>query len=77
MGALVEEIKVYKNTQFRLKRKFSDDLYIIEAHIGQNFDLGVTITFTALKIEWEKDFGFVVRRAKDMLKEFTQDYDNI
>ena len=46
MGALVEEIKVYKNTQFRLKRKFSDDLYIIEAHIGQNFDLGVTITFS-------------------------------
>jgi hypothetical protein len=74
-----EEIIIHKNTQFRIKRKVkdSDDLYIIEAHIGHTFDLGVTITFATLKIEWEKDFDLVVRRAKDMLKEYTQDYDNI
>ena len=66
--------RIHKNTIFKVKRTPDEDesgCYIIEAFIGQYFDLGVTITFGCLPIEWEKDFDFVVVRCKQMLKEFT------
>ena len=64
--------RIHKKTLFSVKTAPNENqcTYTIEAFFGVGyFDLGVTVTFQCLQIEWEHDFPIVVGRCKEILKD--------
>ena len=68
----METEKVVKKTRYTVLGT-KDGSLVVRAHIGEYINHGIDITFTCLEIEWEHDFDFIVKRAKNMLKDFTND----